>query len=212
MAAADPSAAAIRLSRHDDFRPGWNDRRLWCVHEVMNAGYVRAMPLLLLLVTVGATACGAQTASGAGGTPSPDPHPVTTAPASVRISPGATVRLSALSPPAPRPTGTRTPAGLVTLTTADNGTTIAVRTGQVITVDLRARGVMSYRQPQASGPALARLSASGGYPSGRAAMARFRAVHPGTSDLFSVTDARCLHTTPRCAFPQISWRVTVVVR
>ena len=107
---------------------------------------------------------------------------------------------------------TRTPAGQVTLTAADNGATIAVRTGQVITVDLGARGVMSYHQPQASGPALARVWASGGYPARRAAMARFRAIHPGTSDLFSVTDARCLHVRPRCAFAQASWRVTVIVR
>ncbi len=178
----------------------------------MNAGHVRAAPLLLLLITLGAVACGTQTAPGAGGTASPHPRPATTAPAPVRISPVATVTFSALSPPAPRPAGTRTPGGQVILTAADNGATVVVRTGQVITVDLGSPGAMSYHRPQASGPALALLWASGGYPTRQPAMARFRAGHPGTSSLFSVTDARCLHVRPRCAIAQVSWRVTVIVR
>ena len=98
------------------------------------------------------------------------------------------------------------------MTAADNGATIVVRIGQVIAVDLGGRSVMSYHQPHASGTALERLWTSGGYPARRAAMAGFRAVHAGTSDLASITDARCLHVSPRCAFPQISWRVTVIVR
>jgi hypothetical protein len=170
------------------------------------------VPLLLFLVAVGAIGCGEPATPGAGSTVPPHPRPAATAPASVRVSPVATVTFSALSPPVPRPSGTRTPAGRVTLTAADNGATIAVRTGQMITVNLRARGVLSYHQPRASGPALARVWASGGYPARRAAMARFRALHPGTSDLVSVTDARCLHMSPRCAFPQVFWRVTVIVR
>jgi hypothetical protein len=178
----------------------------------MDTGHVRAVRLLLLLVAAGTVACGAKTAPGAGSSVSPRPHPATAAIASLRASPVATVNFSALSPPARSPRATQTPAGHVTVTTASNGSTIAVRTGQVITVDLGSRGVLSYHQPHASGTALRRLWASGGYPARPAAMAGFRAAHAGTSELTSITDARCLHTRPRCAFPQLSWHVTVIVR
>jgi hypothetical protein len=206
------SAAATRSSGRKIFRHGRNARRARRVHEVMDPRNVWAVPLLLLFVAAGAVGCGAKAAPGAGGSGSPHPRPAATAPASVRISPVATITFSALPTPAPTPRGTRTPADQVTLTAADNGSTIAVRTGQVITVDLSGRGPMSYHQPQASSHALTRLWASGGYPARRAAMAGFRAVHPGTSNLASVTDARCLHVRPRCALPQVLWRVTVIVR
>jgi hypothetical protein len=178
----------------------------------MDARHVRVVPLLFLLVAAGAVACAPKTAPVASRASSPHPRPATAASASLRISPVATVTFSALPTPAPRPGRTRTPAGQVTLTAADSGATIAVRTGQVITVDLGGRGVLSYHQPRLSGTALKRQWASGGYPARRAAMAGFLAIRTGTSELTSITDARCLHLNPRCSLPQISWRVTVVVR
>jgi hypothetical protein len=179
----------------------------------MNTANVRAAPMLLLLVAAGAVACGQQTAPGAGATVSPHPHPAAAATASFRISPVATITFSALSPPAPSPRTTQTPAGHVTVTAASSGTTIAMRIGQVITVNLgSSRGVTSYHQPHASGTALRRLWARGGYPARTPATAGFRATHAGTSELTSITDASCLHTRPRCTFPQLSWRVSVIVR
>jgi hypothetical protein len=208
--AVDPPRPPVRLGTII-FQRGRNARRVRCVQQVMDACHVRAVPLFLLLVAVGAVACGAKTSPGASGTGSSHPRPAATAPASLRISRAATITFSALPTPAPRPSGTRTPGGQVTLTAADNGASIAVRIGQLITVDLGGRGVMSYHQPHASGTTLERLWASGGYPARRGAMAGFRAVRTGTSNLVSITDARCLHVSPRCAFPQISWRVTVIV-
>jgi hypothetical protein len=55
------------------------------------------------------------------------------------------------------------------------------------------------------------LTASGGYPSKAPALASYRAVEPGTAEILSGTNARCLHAQPVCAIAQRLWRVTVVV-
>jgi hypothetical protein len=59
---------------------------------------------------------------------------------------------------------------------------------------------------------LQRLSYSGGYPTATDARATFRAVTTGRADVSSVTDAACLHTTPRCEIAQQMWVVHVIVK
>ncbi len=72
-------------------------------------------------------------------------------------------------------------------------------------------GGQPWDPPLASGDALTQVGASGGYPSALPARAVFQAVRPGTAGLTSMTDAKCLHSSPRCSIPQRAWQVTVIV-
>jgi hypothetical protein len=101
------------------------------------------------------------------------------------------------------------------MTTSDNGATIVIGTGQVITVVLGGEGMLMWNRPRLTGSlagVLQQLSGSGGYPSKAPGRARYRAVRVGTAEILSGTNARCLHTHPPCAIPQQLWRITVVVR
>lgn len=112
----------------------------------------------------------------------------------------------------PRRTGPPGPPtrSLNFLTVADDGTAIQVRTGQLISVLLGPGGPM-WDQPTAAGAAVVRVSAGGGYPTSLPAHAIFKAVQPGTAQLTSATDSKCLHASPRCMIPQRVWHVTVHV-
>ena len=71
---------------------------------------------------------------------------------------------------------------------------------------------MPWDQPAAQGGAVARVTATGGYPTSAPARAVFKAVRPGTARLTSATDAKCLHLpAARCMLPQRIWEVTVIV-
>jgi hypothetical protein len=103
----------------------------------------------------------------------------------------------------------------VIITAADNGRTIVLARGKVLVVRLASQGMVTWDRPRltGSGPgALRELSARGGYPSRAPVVARFLAVRAGRATLTSITDARCLHVAPKCAFAQRLWHVTVVVR
>ena len=103
----------------------------------------------------------------------------------------------------------------VVITVADNGKTVVLTPGKVLVVRLAGQGMLTWDRPRlaGSGPgALRELSAHGGYPSRAPVVARFLAVRPGTATLSSITDARCLHVAPKCAFAQRGWHVKVIVR
>jgi hypothetical protein len=97
------------------------------------------------------------------------------------------------------------------LTVADDGASVRLRAGQVVTVVLASGGLM-WDIPRASGNVARRISARGGYPARSPAVAVFRAVWPGRSWLTSFTDAPCLHSQPRCEIPQRLWRALIIVR
>ena len=106
-------------------------------------------------------------------------------------------------------------SGQVTVTTSDDGATVVVVPGRVITVVLAGQGMLRWNQPRLAGSVpgvLRQLSASGGYPAKAPAQASYRAVRAGTAEIISGTNARCLHTHPPCEIAQRLWRVTVVVR
>ena len=167
---------------------------------------------------VGLAACGTSTTPGGSSSTSQSP-------AGGSLTPngsGSASAGSATASPAPAttlpvsPTGRTGPPGPpVTsrgiLTVADSGTTIRLRSGQEVTVLLGPGGMMMWGRPAAVGSAVIRVSASGGYPSSLPARGVFRAVAPGTAHLTAATDAKCLHTTPRCMIPQRLWQVTVIV-
>jgi hypothetical protein len=116
-----------------------------------------------------------------------------------------------LAPAATRESPSPGKSGLGTLTVADSGATVRLKVGQSVKVVLGGKG-MTWDLPNATGMAVSRISASGGYPASRPARAIFRAVRPGTVVLSSMTDARCLHARPRCAIAQLLWSVSVIVR
>jgi hypothetical protein len=92
--------------------------------------------------------------------------------------------------------------------------TIVLPAGDEVTVVLGPPGLaMPWDQPTVQGGAVARVTASGGYPTSVPARAVFRALRPGTARLTSATDAKCLHLpeATRCLPPQQIWEVTVIV-
>jgi len=106
-------------------------------------------------------------------------------------------------------------SGRVIVTASDDGATVVVRPGQVVTVVLGGQGMLSWNRPRLAGAVpgvLRQLSAGGGYPSQAPARASYRAAQVGTAEILSGTNARCLHTQPPCEIAQRLWRVTVVVR
>jgi hypothetical protein len=116
------------------------------------------------------------------------------------VRPGGSTA-SAAKPPAHAP---------VALTVLSNGRTVRLFKGQSVTVVLRPAG-LSWHVPAATGRAVRRTSAGGGYPGRRAARATFLAVSPGRTILASSDDIACLHARPSCAVAQRSWRVVVLV-
>ena len=155
------------------------------------------------LAVAGIAACG----TGPG--PAGAPAPVGVSVGSASASPAVTGTVPAV------PGGRATPSGRVflggrTLTMADDGAKVRLRVGQSVAVVLVGRGLM-WDVPGASGRAVRRVSAVGGYPAAEPARAVFRAVRRGVSWLMSSTDARCLHAQPRCEIPQRLWRAEVIV-
>jgi len=105
------------------------------------------------------------------------------------------------------PSRERPPASL---TAASNGTTVRLFRGQSVSVVLRGTA-LSWHIPAATGMALRRTSASGGYPGHQPARATFLATWPGRAVLSSFDDIACLHSRPSCAVAERTWRVVVFV-
>jgi uncharacterized membrane protein len=82
--------------------------------------------------------------------------------------------------------------------------------GQSVSVVLRG-SALSWHVPAATGRAVRRTGASGGYPGHQPARATFVATWPGRAVLSSVNNIACLHARPSCAVAQRSWRVVVFV-
>jgi hypothetical protein len=97
------------------------------------------------------------------------------------------------------------------LTVADNGATVPLHPGQRVSVALAARGLFSWHIPAATGAAVMKISASGGYPGTRPARAAFLAARLGRASLSAIDDTACLHAHPACLPSQQVWQVTVIV-
>jgi hypothetical protein len=141
-------------------------------------------------------------------TPAPGAQASATA-GTASASPAATVSASTIksSSASPSPSSTDT----MTLTETDSGRTITLAVGQSVTVNLPGGSTGGYDQPQSSGAAMHRDSASGGYPTDQPAIGHFTAAQTGAADLTSMTDSKCLHAQPPCMVAQRSWVVHVIV-
>ena len=87
----------------------------------------------------------------------------------------------ATPPPPPPPT--------VTLTLADAGSTINLQVGQTFAVSLDS----PWHPEFISSPAVALVSATGGYPTSQPLLATYQAVAVGSAQTFLITDFACLH-------------------
>jgi hypothetical protein len=157
------------------------------------------------LIGAGLVACGTGSVATAG-----SPGTMAASAGSATAAPGVIVSVPA-SPPGSGTGGRGASPRHRPLTVADDGVSVRLRPGQVVTVVLASGGLM-WDVPRASGAAARRVSGSGGYPAHRAAVAVFRAMRPGRSWLTAFTDAPCLHTQPRCEIPQRLWRALIIVR
>jgi hypothetical protein len=121
-------------------------------------------------------------------------------------------RQASASHPADGTASTATPRAPtpVPLTAVSNGTTVRLFRGQSVSVVLRGTA-LSWHIPAATGKAVRRTSASGGYPGHQPARATFLAAWPGRAVLSSFDDIACLHARPPCAVAQRAWRVVVFV-
>lgn len=171
------------------------------------------------IASVGLAACGMTPAPGAIPVAPARARPATASADSVAaVATGPVTGVAAppitdlptIGSPSPEPTVT----GRSLLTEADSGMTIVLPAGDEVTVVLGPPGLaMPWDQPLVQGGAVARITASGGYPASAPARAVFRALKAGTARLMSATDEKCLHLPPaeRCLPPQQIWQVTVIV-
>jgi hypothetical protein len=165
-----------------------------------------ALGIAIGLTAAGLIGCGTGPVATAG-----SPGTATASAGGATASPGVIVTMPPASPSGSGTGGGGTLPRRRLLTVADDGVSVRLRPGQVVTVVL-ASGGLRWDIPQTSGPAVRRISGSGGYPAYQPALAAFRAVRPGRAWLTSFTDARCLHTQPRCEIPQRLWRALIIVR
>jgi hypothetical protein len=161
--------------------------------------------LAVAALATGAAACGTQAAGQPAGMPA-------TVTASAIPAGSATASPQSAGTASAGPSG-RPPSltGPVTLTTADNGATVRVHVGQLVTVVLPSQGLFSWHVPAASGAAVRRVSASGGYPAAQPARGVFLAIGPGVAILTAINDTACLHARPACEPAQQEWQATVIV-
>ena len=156
-------------------------------------------------LTTGLAACGTQAA----GQPTEPPIAVTATAVSARTATASSqvAGTAPAQPSSPAPTLT----GPATLTVADDGAVVRLRTGQQVAVTLTPGTFFSWHVPAAAAAAVRRVSASGGYPGQQPARAAFLAVRSGEAMLTTINDTACLHAQPACEPAQQEWRVTIIV-
>lgn len=175
----------------------------------MNASS-EALGVVIGLTAAGLIGCGTGPAAGSPGTAAGSPATVAASAGTATASPGVITGMPTASPPGGG-TGGEAPPRRRLLTVADDGASVRLRPGQVLTVVL-ASGGLRWDIPGTSGAAVRRISGSGGYPAYRPAVAVFRALRPGRAWVTSLTDTECLHTQPACGIPQRLWRALIIVR
>lgn len=96
----------------------------------------------------------------------------------------------------------------VTVSTADNQSTVRLGVGDTLVVSLAE----NYLPPKLSvAGILVPRDTTGGYPTGQPLVARYVAAAPGTTGVSTVTDTACNHEPTPCPSPQIPWSITVTV-
>ncbi len=96
----------------------------------------------------------------------------------------------------------------VTVTVADNHTTVNLRVGDRLTVSLSHE----YDPPTVTpGGVLAQSDSTGGYPTDQPLLVHYLAMVPGQVDISTRTDAPCVHQPTPCPTPTVPWTIHVIV-
>ncbi|MCU7729073.1 cellulose-binding domain-containing protein [Actinoplanes sp. KI2] len=96
----------------------------------------------------------------------------------------------------------------VTVSTADNESTVRLHVGDTLVVSL----AVNYLPPTLSGTGVLVLrDTTGGYPTGQPLVTRYLAAAAGTVKVSTRTDIACNHEPTPCPSPQIPWTVTADV-
>lgn len=96
----------------------------------------------------------------------------------------------------------------VTVSTADNLSTVSLHVGDTLVVSLNA----TYDPPKLSVNGVLTASAvTGGYPTTQPLSAQYVATAAGQVDVSSMTDAPCFHDPTPCPSPSVPWKVHVTV-
>ena len=113
-----------------------------------------------------------------------------------------------------------TPAPIVpplpaTITGRADGSTLHLRVGQsryiVLSLDGYGPGD-DWDRFQVPDGAIRLTDEHGGYPGTQPVRATITAVHPGRTDLTTMSDAHCFYSTDyRCMFPRFRWTLHVIV-
>jgi hypothetical protein len=96
----------------------------------------------------------------------------------------------------------------VTVSTADNLSTVSLHVGDTLVVNLPA----SYDPPKVSASGvLTQSTVAGGFPTGQPLSAQYVATVAGQVDVSTATDATCFHDPTPCPSPAVPWKVHVTV-
>ena len=110
----------------------------------------------------------------------------------------------ATTPPTSLPPG----GSEVTVTTADNQSTVRLHTGDTLVVSL----TKLHLPPKLStAGVLVQTEIAGGYPTDQPLVARYAATAAGTVDVSTTTDIACNHDPMPCPSPSVPWTVHVIV-
>lgn len=173
-------------------------------------------PLLAGCVVAGAPASSGGAPGAASGAPAESIAPYASLPptTAVAVSPGVAAsstpgRTASTATPQPTsaPTATAAPtAALHTITLADDGTTVGVRLGDSVLIDLGTglTWTVTIANPETLSREIGVLVIVG-------AQGIYRAAQTGSTLVTAIGDPACRSSTPPCMAPSRSFSVTVVV-
>jgi len=98
--------------------------------------------------------------------------------------------------------------GDVTVTQADNLSTVRLHLGETLVVSLTS---LHLPPTLSTAGVLVQRDITGGYPTGQPLVARYLATAAGTTDVSTTTDIACNHDPMPCPSPSVPWVVHVVV-
>jgi hypothetical protein len=96
----------------------------------------------------------------------------------------------------------------VTVSTADNLSTVRLRVGDTLAVNLPS----AYLPPRVTTSGIVvQRDVTGGYPTGQPLVARYLAAAAGQTDVSTQTDDPCNHLPTPCPSPTVRWTIHIIV-
>ena len=149
------------------------------------------------------------TGTGCGTRPPATTGPATTAP---HVVPTTSSVTSPTITARPTTTTTAPPAGgTIVVTEAASGSTLTLRIGQSLRVQLSGSAFDPWSQPTASDPAILQPQPTGMMPTQGSAIAQYRGAAAGQATVTATQDPTCRSATPPCAMLTRMFIITVNV-